>query len=472
MSSTPGRGFSFKLNKKKEKFAPPVASRSNRDESAEFIIAIDQKKIESTKPKTDKGPLVIPLIQNNNWRQQAKERKDSMKIKIKKETVEHDDDTVIRQEVRVKEEPGVKKEEVLSLEEKAQQELLNEAREFNENFEERNRQASKKVIPLLMMNKVPNGFEEDDNFDVSARPDNPTMDDYSKVPVEEYGMALLRGMGFKPEENKAIEPIEVKIRPKGLGLGAEIPKPAASGPVLSKNAEKLEFKLGAHVLILAQEYKDFYGIVEGFDDDMYRAQVRLAINNLSVHVPIFTLQLVSKEEFKKESKVLNRSSYSKYKKEPHSDNEKNGRKESQHKSHSSKEKSSKKPSSSSSRQEPSIYTSIHPGIRVRIIDKDYKRGKYYEKKVTIQDVLTPETCNCVTDQGEKLDEVRVGMLETVVPREKGSKVMILKGEYKREIGKLIERDRDEQKVTVQLISDPLVVGRFDFDDVCEFVRSE
>ena len=294
--------------------------------------------------------MVIPLIQNNNWRQQAKERKESKKIRIK---VENDEEiTESTQEIRVKDESEIKQERELSLEEQATQELLNEAREFNENFEERNRLASKKVIPLLLINKVPDGFEEDDNFDVSARPDDPTMDDYSKVPIEEYGMALLRGMGFKPEESKSIEPIEVKIRPKGLGLGAEIPKPASKKSTPSNTAEKLELKVGAHVLILAQEYKDFYGTIEGFDEDLSRATVRLAINSLSVSVPVFTLHLVPKDEFKREGKILNRSSYTKYKKEAEEDKDRNGKEESRNESIADKDSRdcNVKPSSSSSRQ--------------------------------------------------------------------------------------------------------------------------
>ena len=89
--------------------------------------------------------------------------------------------------------------------------------------------------------------------------------------------------------------------------------------------------------------------------------------------------------------------------------------------------------------------------------------------MVIQDVLTPKICNCITDRGEKLEEIEAKMLETVVPRDLGSKVMVLRGQNKGELGKLIDRNRDRHEVTIQLISDPLVIEKLHFDDVCEYV---
>ena len=60
--------------------------------------------------------------------------------------------------------------------------------------------------------------------------EEPTAEDYERFPVEEYGMAMLRKMGFKENEgigltNKAvIAPVQVHSRPRGVGLGATAPK--------------------------------------------------------------------------------------------------------------------------------------------------------------------------------------------------------------------------------------------------------
>ena len=97
-------------------------------------------------------------------------------------------------------------------------------------------------IPALSANE-PNGStssdidytdytNEDDRFraDVASRPNVSTLEDYAAIPVEEFGAALLRGMGWK--EGEAIgkrragvpAPKEPKVkerRPALLGIGAK-----------------------------------------------------------------------------------------------------------------------------------------------------------------------------------------------------------------------------------------------------------
>lgn len=58
-------------------------------------------------------------------------------------------------------------------------------------------------------------------------PDEAGTDEYEKIPVEEYGPALLRGMGWVEGESLGTsgsvlaKPVEFKKRPDKLGLGAE-----------------------------------------------------------------------------------------------------------------------------------------------------------------------------------------------------------------------------------------------------------
>jgi G patch domain/KOW motif-containing protein len=60
-----------------------------------------------------------------------------------------------------------------------------------------------KEQPLLVKNRIP-GIEkiedEEDRFrfDVSCRPNEANAQDYERMPVLEYGAALLRGMGWTP----------------------------------------------------------------------------------------------------------------------------------------------------------------------------------------------------------------------------------------------------------------------------------
>ena len=66
---------------------------------------------------------------------------------------------------------------------------------------------------------------------LSNLPTITTEKEYDEVPVEEFGKALLRGMGWKSdnEENegsstnkKPVPPHEMKFHPDGLGIGAKV----------------------------------------------------------------------------------------------------------------------------------------------------------------------------------------------------------------------------------------------------------
>lgn len=70
---------------------------------------------------------------------------------------------------------------------------------------------------------------EDDSFrsDVASRPDSASLDQYAAVPIEEFGAALLRGMGWKEgdvvgkRKDQTIKARIVERRPALLGIGAK-----------------------------------------------------------------------------------------------------------------------------------------------------------------------------------------------------------------------------------------------------------
>ena len=77
------------------------------------------------------------------------------------------------------------------------------------------------------------GAYEEDAFkaDVASRPDSASLDDYATVPIEEFGAALLRGMGWKEgdvvgkRKDRVVKPRVLERRPQLLGLGAkEVPE--------------------------------------------------------------------------------------------------------------------------------------------------------------------------------------------------------------------------------------------------------
>lgn len=86
------------------------------------------------------------------------------------------------------------------------------------------------VIPLTNGGTARQGPTEDDAFkqDIDELPTEATLADYERVPVAQFGAALLRGMGWKPGEpasrNKKrgiVEPWLPSSRPALLGIGAK-----------------------------------------------------------------------------------------------------------------------------------------------------------------------------------------------------------------------------------------------------------
>ena len=51
--------------------------------------------------------------------------------------------------------------------------------------------------PCFSSYQVPEGFETDDKIKTDLRPEQSSLDDYEQVPIEQFGLALLRGMGWK-----------------------------------------------------------------------------------------------------------------------------------------------------------------------------------------------------------------------------------------------------------------------------------
>lgn len=64
--------------------------------------------------------------------------------------------------------------------------------------------------------------------DVGTRPDAPGLDAYASMPIEEFGAAMLRGMGWRegqgagPARSGPLHTPDVKNRPALLGLGAKV----------------------------------------------------------------------------------------------------------------------------------------------------------------------------------------------------------------------------------------------------------
>ena len=411
-------GLSFKFSKTSEKKVLGDSklrdsSTKDNDEERDFIKDVKDKAIiGSIKPKENK-PLVIPMLKANNYDWRTKGGKSDKK----------DDDKVT--------ENGDKQTTLAS---EAARELLAETAKQNQEWNERSEDGKPKLdaIPTVIANALPGETANEDHLDVSLRAEASTMDDYDNVPIEQFGMAMLRGMGWKEGQgiggfkNEVVPIFDPQVRPKGLGLGATR-KNNDKQTVVKEGEEKLELKKGAFVKIESGVKKGLYGEIEGLDEENARVIIKLAVNKDVTSVSENSIQLVTKSEYKDRGKVVNIDKYEKFKdkekekqerrrsKSPEKRKYKDSRRKSRSRSPSKKSKSKVievSDSDSGSCSSPEVKrkkvtrTWVQAGLRVRCVDSKWKDGKYYNVKMEVIDVVTQESCDCKTDQGKLIQNLR------------------------------------------------------------------
>lgn len=108
-----------------------------------------------------------------------------------------------------------------------------------------------------------------------------------------------------------------------------------------------------------------------------------------------------------------------------------------------------------------------PGIIVRVVSKKCYGGKYYNQKVRITDVVDRYKflAQPIESGVEILDSLTEKDIETVLPKENGASVLILRGEFKGEIGTIMSRDRKKDEVVIQVgMTD---ITKMSQDDCCQ-----
>ncbi|KAL5121919.1 DNA primase large subunit Spp2 [Pleosporales sp. CAS-2024a] len=190
-------------------------------------------------PKQKEAPRVIPALPNRNWREDARRRRQLAKAPHTK-----DQNTVITEKM---EQPQIQYGlTILKHEDQQQQNGAEEdaapaqpMEDVKDSLTEEQR-LEKKALDALVNGKTTDQelviplHKHDDAFldDVKNAPEAPTLDSYEATPIEGFGAALLRGMGWKDGEaigknGAPAKPKEVKRRPALLGIGAK--EEAAAG---------------------------------------------------------------------------------------------------------------------------------------------------------------------------------------------------------------------------------------------------
>ena len=101
-------------------------------------------------------------------------------------------------------------------------------------------------------------------------------------------------------------------------------------------------------------------------------------------------------------------------------------------------------------------------LKVRIIDQD---SKYYKEKVKVTHINESKV-ECITDSKRYVD-ISAKYLETVIPKEIGSYVMIVGGKYRGKIAEMLRRNHDKEKATIRILNDEEIVLDLSYDDICQ-----
>jgi len=277
-----------------------------------------------------------------------------------------------------------------------------------------------------------------------------TLDDYDDVPVTDFGAALMRGMGWEEgkgvgRNRQVVKPLDFDTRKRTLGVTVLEEENAAADLIMH------DYNLGDYVCLTTGKNKDKTGKVLSIALETARCVVRLPSEEL-VDCAVITIKKSTREEFFKQRDQLNEVT------------ELMG--EIMEKKPKIKRDPDAKPTESRKRVKQSAW--LHRDLKVRVVSEDFKKGKYYCKKVEIVDIVDPFTCTCKSESGRLLYEVPQTILETVVPKKVGSLVMVLSDENKYEVAELAEKNAKAGEVICITLEEKDVLT-LKFDQVCEYV---
>ncbi|KAG0273727.1 hypothetical protein BGZ95_010480 [Linnemannia exigua] len=235
-------------------FGAPSTEAPTERHVDELIRGLDGNKIESLAPQEEAKQLVIPKLENEDWRQQALSKRkrgylpegssNSKDQAVTMETEEADETRVglqIGKRVKVEQKTTTDQGSPSSMDVDSDttttttttttvviEETIEEmaARKILEAASGESGEGARRLI-LQGQENVHQDEVEAFQKNLEELPDEASLEDYAKVPVEEFGAALLRGMGWKGDNNGA-EAVEYNRRPALLGLGAKPREPEPS----------------------------------------------------------------------------------------------------------------------------------------------------------------------------------------------------------------------------------------------------
>ncbi|KAL0330961.1 UNVERIFIED_CONTAM: protein MOS2 [Sesamum angustifolium] len=288
--------------------------------------------------------------------------------------------------------------------------------------------------------------------DLEKLPEDPGLDEYTDVPVEGYGAALLAGYGWKEgrgigrnaKEDVKICEVTKKTGRGGLGFTGELPENridsegnAGQNPGNANvRREKMEdwkekkgFGVGKEVRIVNGKEMGMKGKIVEVRSGGDILVLRISGSNEKIKVRAGDVAELGSAE---EEKCLRKLKELKIKeKDPNQDKKDRNlsRKRGQEKEKVGSE---------------SQVHWLRNHIRVRIISEKLKGGRLFLKKGVVVDVVGPQLCDISMDESRELVQgVEQEVLETALPK-RGGPVLVLYGRHKGVYGNLLERDSEKE----------------------------
>ncbi|VDD84149.1 unnamed protein product [Mesocestoides corti] len=300
----------------------------------------------------------------------------------------------------------------------------------------------------------------------SVSADDPVDADYDQIPIESFGLALLKGMGLKEEQviSQPTADYAAKVRLKGLGLGAD-PRALqkykeAEKNRFAENNEKLTWKEGTSCQVVYGRNEGQYGVIKGLDGDTGRVIVQLASTKQVLKVMQATLRLVSSAEYNKFAMYLSKFRKFSFPYQFSSDS-------AEVKKYKDGEGTViRRRADSKSGQTEADEAPFCVEKRRRVEDPAKRSSHSWSKFYQFPHqplILTDVHCK---DHGLFVD-IHEKYLQTTVPKRSGESVVVVRGPYLDEVGKLVERNDQSSQAYISLNS----IGReiaFHYDDVCSF----
>lgn len=89
-----------------------------------------------------------------------------------------------------------------------------------------------------------------------------------------------------------------------MGLGADKVTLQKQNGKPQKEEQELRMEKGSFIKIITGKQSNTYGQIEGFDEDVGRLIIKMALGGNTISVNECTVQVVTKAEYLKNSKVL------------------------------------------------------------------------------------------------------------------------------------------------------------------------